>query len=1516
MLRLCVCFFLISSAVAACSDDSSSGPPDDTGASDGGGASDSAGDGADDTLDGSNVTDVAEEASLFVIWIQGRTLAEPEQEVVLEAALVGGEVNGDLSYTWSTDTGTWLNDDGAATRTVAFDDEGVHIVDLTVTDAAEDQDRASFAVVVVDGDNVDPIGDVDGNGTIDQTDLDLLAEFMSEETVPTQSEVAAADLDLDGRLTARDASWLETALSSGEAPSVVWPTEGARGRRVQVIHPALLDPGASMEMHFGDDQATGPVRQRPGYATTMVPLDATEAAEVDLTLWADGSEVARWTFDVRAPAEASDTPGSTVIKGLELVESGAAILKNLAPLWAEEAGLESDPQTLVAVWFDVSLSDVAARAAEAAEAMAAVDRDVMVLFEEIAMANGLAESVASLELVTEELAEFGTSSLTVAEGEALASIICAINVIADEMEDFADLVDFTGTAVGAGATAATLVPPLKLIMEIADKVLSVMEIGLDIATYLARFLPEFNDRLGIGVPDAVLYPGDSVPVTVGVSMGFRSDLRLCDNPTLEVNSFLTMVGRALSDEAIGSLPVAGPLLGLVTDQEHVDAFLDQVVLDAYPEDTRAVIVELVGPLCAMVVAMQDDPPIVPLDAEDRVSPGCGAIVASGGGEEFSWTCTSACARSDGGTAAHVLFDMAENPQLCGRVTRSSLASVQCTLCGPGNCEEGCCDSGGECQGGTSNSACGAAGRSCEDCTENLRDTECRAHTCSCVSTCDPGDGPEPARSCDGDWITECTEVLTGSGCFAWLVATDCALLGGTCENGACVGGCGEHNCSSGCCGDPGTGTVTCLGGRDFDACGIGGFSCNDCDASDLEDDIDQCNVGRCDCSHFCEPDEAVCVDARGFADSCTGHSSTGCRRFERTTCDLTRHEHCFDGECCEQEDNEPNETKETATPISEPGVTGMRIHSQDTDVYSFELCDGGEAQAILGVIPGGDAVMAIEYQDGDGPIQFERQVNIGADGSGAWTFRNHSGATRTYFLTVGSFRDACMSYWIIYDTDCPGECLDDRLEDNDVSGQAVDLSPSGTTLESLILSSGDEDYFNVRLCAGGTLDVDATFVDGDGESEGNLDFEIIVQGSVVASGDSSTSNESQSYELLGIRDRTATIRVFTNDEDACISYNLTVSADGCACREDFFEDGGDDTIDTGNFVSALNLRRPQGETYSSMTIASPAEGADDDWFEIPLCGDGVFLAELRYTPESGDLDLALWSDGDSAALIETITGTGTPVVQTFGNESPSDIIVNLRVFSENVPACVPYELWMIEYCPCDEDEWDNASFGTAFPVTETTSATLSDSEDDWFSFAVTDGCRATVIADVDERRGDHDLHVFDSEAQLLGVGESGRNSLRMSWLNDLGTEENIAARVSTPEANVCAPYDISITEECGACSPDHWEPNDLRYGGPWSQTADGGFRNLSVSTGNDDWFSINTNVPDCTLQVDLSYDGDVVPELVLVPETGSPIDGTAEGDGLRATFTPDGPALVDLHVSVEGADACVLYEVTWTTTCD
>jgi hypothetical protein len=208
--------------------------------------------------------------------------------------------------------------------------------------------------------------------------------------------------------------------------------------------------------------------------------------------------------------------------------------------------------------------------------------------------------------------------------------------------------------------------------------------------------------------------------------------------------------------------------------------------------------------------------------------GTGGGVTGGGGGSSCTNCTTGCCNGTSCLSGTLNIACGSNGNACTVCqTGTGCSNGQCLPCNASTCPNGCCDSQGQCQPGTSSQACGLGnGRACETCPLN---TSCSARAC----VGNPPSGGLPAAGCTAD-----TGCLTGDGLstgeqgscipatganpdggagtgFAtgWLggYCNPTCSAAGTCPAGTCVGIVGGNYCMGNCTG-PGAGRGSCRTG--------------------------------------------------------------------------------------------------------------------------------------------------------------------------------------------------------------------------------------------------------------------------------------------------------------------------------------------------------------------------------------------------------------------------------------------------------------------------------------------------------------------------------------------------------------------------------------------------------------------------------------------------------------------------------------------------------------------------------
>jgi hypothetical protein len=169
-------------------------------------------------------------------------------------------------------------------------------------------------------------------------------------------------------------------------------------------------------------------------------------------------------------------------------------------------------------------------------------------------------------------------------------------------------------------------------------------------------------------------------------------------------------------------------------------------------------------------------------------------------------------------------------QACEDCTASGLGCVNGKCegppppCGPGNCG-GCCDVAGNCQPGSSSTACGQSGAQCQSCTTQGKVCTQPGNYCAFFPSCGPVTCP--GGCCDS--AGKCQNGLANSACGTnGQACKDCAATGQACAaTGFCYSGphCGPDNCA-GCC----TANGNCVSGAASNECGQFGKLCDNCQA--------------------------------------------------------------------------------------------------------------------------------------------------------------------------------------------------------------------------------------------------------------------------------------------------------------------------------------------------------------------------------------------------------------------------------------------------------------------------------------------------------------------------------------------------------------------------------------------------------------------------------------------------------------------------------------------------------------
>lgn len=721
------------------------------------------------------------------------TLGVTGQAFSLSAAVGFGEPDGDLTWAWELDGGVAEGAADGATITVAFEMPGEHRVLVTATDGAGNSLQTGALLQVFQPGDTFVLGDVDGDGATSLGDAELALAATQRLAQLDPAHADRADILVDGRLTEQDAALIEAAAQTGKgAPIFMSPTSGARGRVVHLMHPALLSPAARALLVFGDAEPVIPVRGRPGYATTFVPMTLDAAATIEIALLVDGEEVERFDFEVLEPAATSAIPGATVLEAMSLLAQVSGALPGAVTELVDAVEFSGDEAKVLQGLASFTSVELAARAAEFETVFAALDPAIQTLYEELALANGLADAIGELHGLAERLSGAKEGALSVSTTAAIITVVCLIEDIADVSEKLAGINNVVGPILDVLSIGATLLfPPAKPVLAVLSKVSEIVGIVTDVIDLIASFTPKLT-----GLDVSVTGPDESRPgvlrvgekATIEVLIEFSIAEQICTGSLgIITGKILDKVKKLFLQRLTSGIPVVGDLFKKPEDQlGAIEAKVVSVVNAAVGKilgwaGVNDLISKVAGQLCsALKKVLELDEPKLPLAPSSAITEtSCGAV--SGSGATGSWECTDEC------NPETVTFD-AEGPDCADELTGSG--RIACRDCTADSCE-GCCSKQLECRPGESIQACGTGGGECTECESH---EECNEGKCECISDCDEEMAGQGKHCVEGK-LRLCKEVAEG--CFKESPPVDCLAGQATCEDGECVGGCGPWNCE--CC---------------------------------------------------------------------------------------------------------------------------------------------------------------------------------------------------------------------------------------------------------------------------------------------------------------------------------------------------------------------------------------------------------------------------------------------------------------------------------------------------------------------------------------------------------------------------------------------------------------------------------------------------------------------------------------------------------------------------------------------
>ncbi len=588
--------------------------------------------------------------------------------------------------------------------------------------------------------------------------------------------------------------------------------------------------------------------------------------------------------------------------------------------------------------------------------------------------------------------------------------------------------------------------------------------------------------------------------------------------------------------------------------------------------------------------------------------------------------------------------------------------------------------------------------------ECVDDTSCMPPTTICeANMCVLGCGQPGGVQCSGGDICDTNTGRCVSLQGPCMTDANCSPPMTVCETGQCIPGChrvGGLQCPGGEVCNPSTGR-----------CQGGGPVCT----SDLD----------------CNPPSTVC---NLFSGACEpGCGTNGCTAPEMCN---TATGHCEGGGTCTADRYEPNNTSATAAMINGGLQSGLTLCPGDEDFYQVALGNNDTVD------------ITVDFVHGEGNIDLQllnpsgqESISLTAATAGVYTVR--------VFLAQDLGPNPGNQYTMNISANV-APCPQDQFEDNDEDFGAPLMLPGTHNLNVCV---GDEDYFDVILTEGETLEVQAIF----SHAEGDIDLQILgFLGIPLASSASSTDNETVSYTANNVGFFTIRVALFSDTGTMPGNpYQLIVNvtqAPPMMCPVD-----GQEPNDTAATAASVGVGN-----HANLHACT-----DDDYYAMSFSqGDDVTIA-VSFSDAEGDIDIELENpsgtvvaDSTSATDDETISYT----VQTSGTH-------RLRVFLYGDAGSVvgnPYTLNVgvagAATCAADSYEPNNTqALGPTLSPGSYSNLSSCVQDDDFYTVPLTSGAPFTANLTFVDAEGDIDVELLDPNGTIAASASSATDNEQINY---------------------------------------------------------------------------------------------------------------------------------------------------------
>ena len=317
---------------------------------------------------------------------------------------------------------------------------------------------------------------------------------------------------------------------------------------------------------------------------------------------------------------------------------------------------------------------------------------------------------------------------------------------------------------------------------------------------------------------------------------------------------------------------------------------------------------------------------------------------------------------------------------------------------------------------------------------------------------------------------------------------------------------------------------------------------------------------------------------------------------------------------CIDDDAEENDTQDAAVPLQQGNYPALVVCPDDEDWFVVTV--PGTSRGIVHLEEGAEpAGLVLELRDPTSGALLERDDS--SEATKELYVDNFFAEERDILVKVTARLGITYEYSLnFYVQNFPGDCQDDRYEDNERPEDAHQLDVPGVEA-NLMVCSGDEDWYYMEVETGYDLKVQVLF---DHEA-GNLDAVLYESDgqTEVAVGHSLTDNEELPRIEAAGYPRFFLLRVYGVAE-AQNPYSLVLFSDTSGqCQNDVFEDNE-------TYVTAAEI---SPDDYPNLTLCP----GDHDWYALDLFRNRFMMTSI-YFEDGQNLDLELY-DADLVRIAQS-----------------------------------------------------------------------------------------------------------------------------------------------------------------------------------------------------------------------------------------------------------------------------------------